>query len=250
MSHLSASTRTRLAASLLAGVSLCVVWPTEADGQPGPRGVPRMELPQPPERPREQPKPPTFRAEVTRVEVSAVVVDASGQPVLGLRAADFEVREEGVPQKILSFIPFVFDSARLTFPEPVLAPGPAAAAAIGEPTSNYYASVSRVFALVLDDLHIDARRTLKSRAAARRLVERLAPSDLLYVRTTSSSFSTGAFTRDRVKALQIIDELIGAAPAEQDHRRAPIQGPRHGARPARSLRAAVRRDPRCVAGVA
>jgi hypothetical protein len=39
---------------------------------------------------------------VNYVEVDALVTDASGEPVTDLTAADFELREEGVPQEIAS----------------------------------------------------------------------------------------------------------------------------------------------------
>ena len=46
---------------------------------------------------------PQFSSSVNLVEVYASVVDANGQPVRGLTAADFEVIEDGVPQKISAF---------------------------------------------------------------------------------------------------------------------------------------------------
>jgi hypothetical protein len=47
------------------------------------------------------------------------------------------------------------------------------------------------------------------RAAARRLVEQLTPPDLLFVVMTSSSESTGYFTRDRRQAVEMIDRFTG-----------------------------------------
>jgi len=61
--------------------------------------------------------PPTFRVQVDAIEVDAFVTDASGNPVSGLTAADFEIVEEGAPQTITSFaqieIPFVRQTAPL-----------------------------------------------------------------------------------------------------------------------------------------
>src|SRR5277367_4910369 len=44
-----------------------------------------------------------FRLTVNQIVVPVVVTDAKGHRVSGLRAEDFEVLEDGAPQKILSF---------------------------------------------------------------------------------------------------------------------------------------------------
>jgi VWFA-related protein len=157
----------------------------------------------------QRPDKPVFRASVTRVEVSALVLDGNGTPVRGLTANDFEVLENGVPQTVRSFIPFTYQPDVLVLPDPVLERSDASAAPPSMPASNYYTSASRVFALILDDLHVDARRTRTARAAARRLVEQLTPADLLFVTTTGSAESTGYFSRDRRHALQMIDKFTG-----------------------------------------
>src|SRR5262245_10860736 len=63
---------------------------------------------QPPSTPAEQqpvaPAPPvTFRVEINYVEVDALVTDASGNPVVNLTANDFDLLEDGKPQKISTF---------------------------------------------------------------------------------------------------------------------------------------------------
>src|SRR5688572_22103312 len=175
----------------------------------GPRAVPRLALPDPPQQERERIDRPVFRAAVTRVEVSALVLDRDGVPVRGLTAADFEVLENGVPQVVKSFTPFTYEPELLLLPSPVRITRDPAPLPASTPVSNYYASASRVFALILDDLHVDARRTQVARAAARRLIEHLTPTDLLFVVMTSSSESTGYFTRDRRQAVEMIDRFTG-----------------------------------------
>lgn len=174
----------------------------------GIRGVPR---PAPPEAQQEPQRPatPVFRAAVTRVEVSALVLDRDGKPLRGLTAADFEVLEDGVPQTIRSFTPFTYDQGLLVLPDPVLDRAGAEKTPASTIASNLYTSASRVFVLILDDLHIDVRRTEPARAAARRLVEQLSPTDLLFVTVTGSSESTGFFSRERTAALRLIDSLMG-----------------------------------------
>jgi VWFA-related protein len=195
----------RRSVSLALGLVAVIAAP--ADAQRG-RGEPRMTLPDVQQQEPREPDRPMFRVGVTRVEVSALVLDRNGMPVRGLTATDFEVLENGVPQVVRSFVPFIHDPGAVVLPDPVLEnTDPSRPAA--SPSSNYYASASRIFALILDDLHVDARRTRVARAAARRLIEQLTPADLLLVMTTSSSESTGYFTRDRQRALQMIDRFAG-----------------------------------------
>ncbi len=194
---------------VICAIATLAMWPAESWAQ-APRGVPRLSLPDTPQE-RQRPDEPLFTVSVTRVEVSVLVVDSDGEPVSGLSAEDFEVFEEGVPQRIRSFIPFAHTPGRLATPTPVARPAmaPEASVTVAPPASNHFASESRVFVLVLDDLHVDVRRTEVARAAARRLLTQLDPSDLLLVVTTSSTDSTGYFTRDRAYATRMIDTFTG-----------------------------------------
>lgn len=197
MRHTSLSLATAL-------VALSVI-PASAQGV---RGVPRITLPDTSQQER-QPERALFRTSVTRVEVSALVLDRDNKPVRGLTPADFEVLENGAPQVLKSFSPFTYDAELLALPNPVGARDQPSQPPVSMPSTNYYASASRVFALILDDLHVDARRTQVARAAARRLVEQLTPADLLFVAMTSSGESTGYLTRDRRQALEMINRFAG-----------------------------------------
>jgi len=55
-----------------------------------------------PQTPADQP-PVTFRVEVNYVEVDAFITDAQGKPVTDLTVNDFEVLEDGKPQKVSAF---------------------------------------------------------------------------------------------------------------------------------------------------
>ena len=197
-------------ACVICSALLVASWPGAAAAQT-PRGIPRLALPEAPQE-RQLPDEPSFSVTVTRVEVSALVVDAHGTPVSGLTAADFQVLEEGVPQTLRAFTPFAFTGGRLPTPAaPVVATDDAGGAPVrvSAPASNHFAGQSRIFVLILDDLHVDVRRTDVARAAARRLVAQLDPSDLLLVVTTGSTESTGYFTRDRAHATRMIDAFTG-----------------------------------------
>ena len=64
--------------------------------------VAAQQQPPAPQPPADQP-PVTFRVEVNYVEVDAFVTDAQGAPVTDLTAADFDVFEDGKPQKVSAF---------------------------------------------------------------------------------------------------------------------------------------------------
>jgi len=148
--------------------------------------------------------PPTFRVEVNYVEVDARVTDASGNPVSDLAAADFEVLEDGKPQKISTFslvnIPIVRAERPLFAGAPI------------EPdvTSNARAN-GRVYLMVLDDLHIHPLRTSRVKAAARRFIEQhFGTNDLAAIVYTSGRADAGQeFTNNRRLLLAAIDRLMG-----------------------------------------
>ena len=67
---------------------------------------PASALPQPPpaQKPPEAPIPPvTENVDVTVTNVDVFVTDSKGQRVTGLKADDFQVRQDGIPQKITNF---------------------------------------------------------------------------------------------------------------------------------------------------
>ena len=188
----------------------CIVRLTAGTGfSQGARTVPRIALPDVAQEGRAAPEKPLFRASVTRVEVSALVLDRDGAPARGLTAADFAISENGVPQIVTSFAPFTHQPELLALPNPVSSRNNPSQPPASMPATNYFASASRVFALILDDLHVDVRRTQVARAAARRLLDHLTPSDLLFVAMTSSSESTGYLTRDRRQAAGMIERFTG-----------------------------------------
>src|SRR5689334_22287780 len=92
---------------------------------------------------------PIFRGGVDYVSVDAIVTDASDRPVTGLTAEDFEISELGKPQRIADFryvaIPVATRTIDSAHPIPPTI----------DVTSNTPPSPSsRVFVIVIDDLHL------------------------------------------------------------------------------------------------
>ncbi len=157
-------------------------------------------IPQAPDQP-----PITFRAEVNYVEVDARVLDAKGGFVPGLTSADFEVLEDGKPQKVSAFTFVNIPVERQ--PRPLFASNPI------EPdvTDNITGSDGRVYVLVLDDIHTNALRSARTKAVARQFVQRYigANDRAAVVFTSGRSDAAQEFTSSQRRLLTAIDKFMG-----------------------------------------
>ena len=156
-------------------------------------------------KPAAQPSPPILRITVTLVQVDAVVTDSRGKRVTGLAADDFELLQDGVPQKItyFSYIPEPEPLPREPEPKkgdklPMLAPKPITAG-----------QVKRTVALVVDDLALSFDSIVRVRYALRKYVEQeMQPGDLVaIVRTGGGVALLEQFTTDKRLLLEAIDLL-------------------------------------------
>src|SRR5687768_18009061 len=97
--------------------------------------------------PAPQQPPLTFRAEVNYVEVDARVLDQQGKFIPGLKPEDFEVFEDGKPQKVTAFSLVNIPLERVE--RPLFASRPV------EPDvrNNLQGADGRIYLIVLDDLH-------------------------------------------------------------------------------------------------
>src|SRR4029453_16862785 len=110
-----------------------------------------------------QPPPATFPSKVELITVDAVVLDAQGHPVPGLKREDFILEEDGRPQEISSFEAFVAAPPAAT---KATAP-PALASKEGERPGG-----SRPFALVLDGVGMVPRDAIEARRAVETFLAR------------------------------------------------------------------------------
>ena len=161
-------------------------------------GALAQEPPPPASSPAEQPPEVVFGTEVDYVEVDALVTDAQGDVVSGLTRDDFQVFEEGLPREIA------------TFAEVALPVGDAAAtpggAAPGDTATNEAGLSGRIYAIVLDDLQVHARRSGLVREIASQFVEEnLEEGDVAAVFFTGGGRGA-VFTGDK----RLLREAIGA----------------------------------------
>ena len=148
---------------------------------------------------------PTFRTEVSFVEIDAVVTGPDGKFVRGLTKDDFEVLEDGKPQAITAF-------SVVDLPAPSTRPAePGRPRALPDVRSNEGAFNGRVMVLVLDDMLVDPRRTAAVRASARQFINRfVSDNDLVAVISTSGQSKTSQnFTNSRELLLAAVNGFMG-----------------------------------------
>jgi VWFA-related protein len=160
------------------------------------------------------PQAPTFRSRTDLVSLDVIVRDARGQFVPDLKASDFEIYEDGVRQELASFM--------LSHGGRSYSQSGSAAAASQEglfvPQARPAGDASgRVFVLFIDDLHLDARLTAKTRDLIGRTLRLLIhEGDMFGIVTTGTSSVSQQLTYDRRALESAIARITGNAlrPAE------------------------------------
>jgi VWFA-related protein len=156
--------------------------------------------PQPPQQPQI-----TFRAEINYVEVDARVLDRDGKFVSGLKPEDFQVFEDGKPQKIAAFSMVNIPLERAE--RPLFAAKPIER----DVRTNLEGADGRIYVIVLDDLHTAPLRSQRIKAAAKLFIERyVGANDLAAVVHTSGRADAGQeFTTSQTRLLRAVDKFMG-----------------------------------------
>jgi len=155
--------------------------------------------------PQPQQPPITFRAETNYVEVDTRVLDRDGKFVASLTADDFQVFEDGKPQKVSAFslvnIPLERAERPLFAKKPI------------EPDvrTNLQGADGRIYVIVLDDLHTAPLRSQRIKAAAKLFIERyVGANDLAAViHTSGRSDASQEFTTSQPRLLKAVDKFMG-----------------------------------------
>jgi VWFA-related protein len=172
--------------------------PSPPQGQPPPQGQQGQQA-QPPQQP-------TFRAGVRLVRVDVTVIGNGDKGVPDLTAADFEVAEDNVPQKVetvqfvrLSGRPGASDETNLE----IRSRDHAAAEAAREDI--------RLFVIFLDDYHIEKLPaiTIPLRRELTTFINRLQPTDLVAIVDPLTLASHIEFTRSQADLLDIVRNFEG-----------------------------------------
>ena len=147
----------------------------------------------------------TFRTDVDLVDVDVSVVDGQGTPVPGLTQADFEVFEDGKPQKVVAFSRV--DIALTASQQFVGVDRPVSP----DVRSNHAPASGRLYLIVLDDMNINPIRINSVRSAAREFIESyFGAGDVAAVVYTSGRVDASQdFTPDPQLLIASIDKFLG-----------------------------------------
>jgi len=187
--------------ALLTGVLAAAAFVAGAAAQTPPAATARVQV-----EPGTQPVPPvTFRAEIDYVEVDAVVTDERGNLVKGLTQEDFDIYEDGKPQKVSFFSQVVIPVEKL---ERFMTDGKPL---VPDVRSNAQPFSGRIYVLLLDDYHVGAIRSAQVKKAAHAFIDKyLGANDVAAVIHASGRLDASQeFTNDPRLLNAAIDKFIG-----------------------------------------
>jgi VWFA-related protein len=172
----------------------------------GPSGQQPTAAPTPTAGQQPQGQQPVFRAGVRLVRVDVTVTGRGDKPVTDMKPEEFEVTEDGVPQKIdqLQFI-------QLNGARP---PGDETSLDIrnqDQAEAEAARDDVRVFAIFLDDYHVDRvpQITIPIRRGLTQFINELWPSDLVAIMTPLTPLSALRFTRNKQDLLRVVNGFEG-----------------------------------------
>jgi VWFA-related protein len=153
-----------------------------------------------------QDRPPQFKSGVELLAVDVQVIGQDeGEPVLGLEAADFEVRIDGRSRRVAS-LQFLEQTSRTRFiqarPQPTDVRGTDAAGAGRAPDG-------RIFVLAVDENSFWTGHAQAANEAARLFIDRLADEDYVGLATLPGTGPFIAPTREHHRVREALDRVVG-----------------------------------------
>ena len=175
--------------------------PSSGAGKPAPAAATR----QPAQRQPPAPKQPIFRTGINTVRVDVIVTDRQGNPVTDLKLEDFEIQEDGKPQKAETFRLVKIDTRRRS--------RPTRSARIRTRNDEETAAAdenSRIFVFFLDDYHVmrDSSMSMK-KPVIDFIANQLAPSDLVTVMYPLTPVDAVVLTRNHQGVINAVEKFEG-----------------------------------------
>jgi VWFA-related protein len=195
-----------VAAIVLAGLGVFAQDPSPTPQVPSP--APQAPSPTPaaqqPAQPPANPEQPVFRAGINTVRVDVIVTDRQGNPVTDLKLEDFEIQEDGKPQKAETF--------RLVKIDATTQPAYTSRALRTRNDEETAAADenSRIFAFFLDDYHVLRESSMSMRKPVIDFIaNQLAPSDLATVMYPLTPVDAAVLTRNHQGIINAVEKFEG-----------------------------------------
>ena len=152
------------------------------------------------------PQSPIFRGGINFVRVDVIVTDKTGNPVADLKPTDFEVTEDGKPQKVETFKLVELDGGLMPGPD-----GPPRTIRTDDDEQAEAATDDvRLFGVFLDDYHVRQLSSMSARQAISRFIEtQLGPSDMVGVMYPLESIDSVRLTRNHAAVSKGIQQFLG-----------------------------------------
>src|SRR6267142_2411217 len=206
----------RMRTLFVAGAALILVLGVRSDARQPPGQQPPAQQPpvqqqaQPPQRPADQPpdqpQPPTFRAGINFVRVDVIITDKNGNAIADLQPSDFDVTEDGKPQKIDTFKLVKLDGGRAeSMKEP-----PKEIRTDYDEESEAARDDVRLFAIFRDDYHVKRGSSMSVRKQLATFVENnIGPSDMIGVMYPLESTGAVRMTRNHSAVMRGLQQFLG-----------------------------------------
>ena len=191
--------------ALACGVAIAGVAPA-GQNQPPPAPAPPPAAAQPAAADQQQEQPPTFRGGINFVRVDVIATSKDGRAIADLQPTDFEVTEDGKPQKIETFRFIELDGGLM---QNGGAPPRQIRTDADEETEAARDDV-RLFAFFLDDYHVRRESSMSSRQEIARFIEtQLGPTDMVAIMYPLQPLSSIRFTRNHDAIRRAIEQFEG-----------------------------------------
>jgi VWFA-related protein len=153
----------------------------------------------------------TIRITVNLVQVDAVVTDSGGRHVGGLEARDFEILQDGKPQRIthFSYVSTVPPKPATPVPPSTVADKKSPPPPAIPPARIRMNQVRRTIALVVDDLGLSFESIAQVRSSLRKFVDQqMEPGDLVaIIRTGAGMGALQSFTTNKAELNAAIERV-------------------------------------------
>jgi VWFA-related protein len=184
----------------VAGVRASTSAMATADQQEKPQDKPAPAPTQPPTAPDQ----PIFRTGINTVRVDVIVTDKQGNPVTDLKLEDFEIQEDGKPQKAETFRLIKIDTTtQPSYTQRALRTRNDEEIAAADENS-------RIFAFFLDDYHVLRESSMVMRKPVIDFIaNQLAPSDLATVMYPLTPVDAAVLTRNHQGIINAVEKFEG-----------------------------------------